>query len=264
MDGLRELGVLVRRHRSEAGLSGAELARRAGVPQPSVWRVESGRRLSQVAVVERLVSALALDPDGARRLLDVARSVYGESDRPRVDSGVSMVCGQFRRLLLDARSVRSFSSAAVPELLRTAEYAGAAGTGGALGDEAAVAGLLGAAARSFVFVVTEGALLTWPGSADMGVQLGRVLELAGRPNVRVGVIPSGTALPRAPLHGFMVLDRRAVWVETFTAELTLTHAGDVAAYAEHFAGFERAAVFGAAARAAVGRAAAVFGRMSDT
>jgi transcriptional regulator with XRE-family HTH domain len=61
MEPLRELGALVRRSRSDAGLSGAELARRAGVPQPSVSRVEAGRRLEDVAVVERLVSALALD-----------------------------------------------------------------------------------------------------------------------------------------------------------------------------------------------------------
>lgn len=260
MDGLRELGVLVRRHRADAGLSGAELARRAGVSQPSVWRVESGRRLSDVTTVERLASALMLDAGAERHLVELALAAYGTSARPRVDSGVSMIAGQLGRYLQGARMVRSLSSAAIPELLRTPEYAAAASAdvlGGLDAD-----GLLADAGRSFVFVVTEAALRTWPGTADMGIQLGRVLTVAGRPNVRLGVIPSDVAVPRVPLHGFMVLDERAVWVETLTCELTLTHVGDVAAYAACFAAFGDAAVFGQAARAVVERVAEGWVRIS--
>src|ERR1022692_451881 len=263
MDGLRELGALGKHYRSDAGLSGAELARRAGVPQPSVWRVESGRRLSDVTVVERLASALGLAAEAEERLADVARAAYGASARPRVDSGVSLIAGQFRRYLVDARMVRSFSSAAVPELLRTPEYAHAAGVCDVAGDSGFVPRLLAELERSFVFVVTEAALRTWPGGIDMAGQLGRVLALADRPNVRVGVIGAGL-VPRVPLHGFTVLDERAVWVETFTAELTLTHAGDVAAYAGCFARFEGSAVFGGPARAAIEHAVAEFSALSDT
>jgi transcriptional regulator with XRE-family HTH domain len=261
MDGLRELGVLVKRHRSDAGLSGAELARRAEVSQPSVWRVESGRRLSDVATVERLASALMLDAGSERHLVELARAAYGESARPRVDSGVSMIAGQLDRYLQAARVVRSFSSAAIPELLRTPEYAAAAAACDVPGSPDA-AGLLANADRSFVFVVTEAALRTWPGTANMADQLGQVLAAGERPNVRLGVVPSDVVMPRVPLHGFVVLDERAVWMETFTAELTLTHAGDVAAYAGCFAAFEKAAVFGRSARVVVERVAASWARIS--
>src|SRR6266702_5551120 len=122
MNGLRELGVLVKRHRSDAGLSGAELARRAGVSQPSVWRVESGRRLSVVAAVERLASALMLDASAERRLVELAHADYGASARPRVDSGVSMIAGQVGRYHQAARLVRSFSPAAVPERVGAEPY----------------------------------------------------------------------------------------------------------------------------------------------
>jgi transcriptional regulator with XRE-family HTH domain len=262
MDGLRELGALVRRHRSDAGLSGAELARRAGVSQPSVWRVESGRRLSDVATVERLAAALMLDARTEQRLVELARAAYGASARPRVDSGVSMIAGQVGRYLRGARVVRSFSSAAVPGLLRTPGYAAGAGVRDVAGSLGA-AGLLVDTGRSFVFVVTEAALRTWPGSADMAGQLGQVLAVAGQPNVRLGVIPFDVAVPRAPLHGFMVLDDQAVWVETFTAELTLTHAADVASYAECFAAFEGAALFGQAAVAVVERVASEWARITS-
>jgi transcriptional regulator with XRE-family HTH domain len=262
MDGLRELGVLVKRHRSDAGLSGAELARRAGVSQPSVWRVESGRRLSDVAAVERLASALMLDAGAEQRLVELAHAAYGASARPRVDSGVSMIAGQVGRYLQAARLVRSFSSAAVPELLRTPGYAAETGVQGAAGT-LDPASLLADAERSFVFVVTEAALRTWPGTADMREQLGQMLAVAARPNVRLGVVPLDVVVPCVPLHGFMVLDDRAVWVETFTAELTLTHAADVAAYAGCFATFERAAAFGEVARVVVERAAAGWARIID-
>jgi len=261
MNGLRELGVLVKRHRSDAGLSGAELARRAGVSQPSVWRVESGRRLSDVAAVERLASALMLDASAERRLVELAHAAYGASARPRVDSGVSMIAGQVGRYLQAARLVRSFSPAAVPELLRTPGYAAEAGVQGAAGT-LDPAPLLADGDRSFVFVVTEAALRTWPGTADMGDQLGQVLAVAGRPNVRLGVVPLDVVVPRVPLYGFTVVDDRAVWVETFTSELTLTHPGDVVAYAECFAAFEEAAVFGQQARALVERAAVGWARIT--
>lgn len=261
MDGLSELGALVRRHRSDAGLSGAELARRAGVSQPSVWRVESGRRLSDVAVVVRIARALALDSAVERELVDLARTAYGGSARPRVDSGVSMIAGQFGRYLATAGLVRSFSSGAIPELLRTGDYAAAAGLHYAPSGSAA-SGVLADESRSFLFVLTDSVLRTWPGDADMTEQLRQVAALARRPNVRLGVIPSGAPLPRVPLHGFTLADEHAVHVETFTTELTFTNADDVAAYVGCFALFERAAVYGDAAHAAVARAAEDFSRVA--
>jgi len=262
MDGLRELGVLVRRYRSAAGWSGAELARRAGVPQPSVSRAEAGRRLADVAVVERLVSALGLGGETAGPLLELARREYAVPVRVRVDAGVSMAGGQFVRLARSARLVRSFSAAMIPVLLRTADYAAAAGSRGGAGDRDALAGLLEDAGRSFAFVVTEGALRTWPGSVPMADQLARVRALSDRPNVRLGVVPWPVPVPRLPLHDFTVFDAEVAWAETFAAELTVTRAAGVAACVAGFAAFEQVAVYGDAARDVVERAAADFARIA--
>jgi hypothetical protein len=226
-----------------------------------VWRVESGRRLSDVAVVERIARALALDSAVERELIELARAAYGASARPRIDSGVSMITGQFGRYLTGAKLVRSFSSASIPELLRTAEYAAAAMLREASPPDAAQA-MLADDTRSFVFVLTDAALRTWPGDADMGQQLRQAATLARRQNVGIGVIPYGRRLPRVPLHGFTIADDDAVHVETFTAELTLTNADDVAAYAGCFAVFEQAAMFGDAAYAAIERAAEDFARLT--
>ncbi len=52
---------LVREARKRAGLTQAELARRAGVPQSTVGRIESGARVSSTALTERLLRAAGFE-----------------------------------------------------------------------------------------------------------------------------------------------------------------------------------------------------------
>ena len=87
MDGLSELGAMVRRLSTEAGLSGAELARRAGVPRSSVSRLEAGRRLADGTVSDRLVSALSLDAATAGQVRALARDAYAVPHGRRVSAG---------------------------------------------------------------------------------------------------------------------------------------------------------------------------------
>ncbi|MDB4872688.1 MAG: hypothetical protein JWL97_3692 [Gemmatimonadales bacterium] len=256
---LGEIGGELRRLRFAAGLSGVELARRAGVPQATVSRVETGRRVADAGVVMRLFDALRLEPAEADRLVSLVREVYGATVARRVDAGVSFRPGAAVEWVRRARVVRSFSSAVIPALLRTPDYAGSAEPLSP-GGEAEQAAVLGEAGRRFVFVVGEAALRTWPGSgACMAGQLAHLLEVAGRPNVRLGVVPgsvpSGSARSWVPLHGFTLYDEAAVTVETFTRELTLSDEHDVRVYIEAFGGFEEAAVFGDEARVLVERAA---------
>jgi len=66
---------LVREARRRAGLSQAELALRAGVPQSTVGRIEAGAREPGVALVERLIGAAGFE----------LRVALGEPD-PQTDS----------------------------------------------------------------------------------------------------------------------------------------------------------------------------------
>ena len=54
---MSDRGERIRAARLEAGLSQAELARRAGTSQPAVNRYEQGRTVPTVGTTERLVSA---------------------------------------------------------------------------------------------------------------------------------------------------------------------------------------------------------------
>ncbi len=55
------ISPLVREARRRAGLTQAELARRAGVPKSTVGRIESGARIPSAEMVERLVRAAGLE-----------------------------------------------------------------------------------------------------------------------------------------------------------------------------------------------------------
>ncbi|WP_162795150.1 Scr1 family TA system antitoxin-like transcriptional regulator [Nonomuraea lactucae] len=66
--------------------------------------------------------------------------------------------------------------------------------------------------------------------------------------IHVGVIPFDVVHPVARVHGFWVFDDRWVSVETFTAALTITQAGEVGTYLKIFARLADAAVYGRQAR----------------
>ncbi|MFF4540774.1 helix-turn-helix domain-containing protein [Streptomyces aureus] len=58
---MRTLGARLRALRVDIGLTGAVLAQRAGVGQPTVSKVENGRMVPSRAVLDRLSGVLGLD-----------------------------------------------------------------------------------------------------------------------------------------------------------------------------------------------------------
>lgn len=90
---------LVREARTRAGFTQAELARRAGVPQSTIGRIESGARTPSTALLERLVRAAGFE----------LRAGLGEPD-PGTDS-------------LFERALRRTPSARLADATRAARFA---------------------------------------------------------------------------------------------------------------------------------------------
>src|SRR5687768_15270516 len=77
---MKALGVRLRGLRIEAGLTGAVLAERAGVGQPTVSKVEPGRMVPSSDVLDRLSRALGLDDSTAREVRDLLVAVEAAAD----------------------------------------------------------------------------------------------------------------------------------------------------------------------------------------
>lgn len=224
-DILRAIGAEVRNLRIRAGWSGRETARRSGVSQATLSRVERGHRIESGAPVEKIIVSLSASNEIIEALCARVRKSYADLEIRRTDFGVSLVGDAARRCERSAELVREFQTAMVPRALRSPEYAQAADA-----FPSPLVDRLGDAGCDFGFVVTEGALRTWPADGSMmPEQLDRVARACEMANVRLGVVPWSVPLPVMPPHGFAVFDDEAVTVETFTAQMTITEPDAVAA-----------------------------------
>ncbi|MFE6408963.1 helix-turn-helix domain-containing protein [Streptomyces sp. NPDC057837] len=272
---MRALGVRLRALRAEAGLTGAVLAQRAQVGQPTVSKVENGRMVPSLDVLDRLSRALGLDEATALEVRDLLAAVEAAVDSGGPEEGAPSTGVAVDDEIRSARLVRSFQCVVLPAMLQSAEYArhvfesapGATpdSVGRAVAARVERQSVLYEPGRESVFVLTEAVLRTWPGTpALMLAQLDRLLAVESLSTVRLGVVPWRQPVPVLPRHGFTLCDRRAVVVETFGAERVSVDSAEVASYEETFGHFERAAVFGAEVRELLLRVMQEFRGLGDT
>ncbi|GAA2914097.1 helix-turn-helix transcriptional regulator [Streptomyces mexicanus] len=255
---MKALGARLRVLRGESGLTGAVLAQRAGVGQPTVSKIETGRMVPSRDVLDRLLDALGLDESASHEVRELLADVVAAEDVEPTAVYVAEATTVDEEVR-SARSVRSFQCVVLPAMLQSAEYArhvfesAPHATPEAVGRAVAARvdrqSVLYEPGRESVFVITEAVLRTWPGSpALMLAQFDRLLAVESLSTVRLGVVPWRRPVPVLPRHGFTLCDRRAVVIETFDSERVSTDAAEVAAYEQTFARFERAAVFGSDVR----------------
>ncbi|MFJ8197307.1 helix-turn-helix domain-containing protein [Streptomyces sp. NPDC096152] len=256
---MRVLGARLRALRADAGLTGAALAQRARVGQPTVSKVENGRMVPSLDVLDRLCRALGLEESAACEVRGLLTAVEAAGE---IDSGSaeSTVAGAVvDEAVRGARLVRSFQCVILPAMLQSAEYArhvfqaspelDAEAVGRAVAARVERQSLLYEPGRESVFVLTEAVLRTWPGTPSlMLAQLDRLLAIESLDTVRLGFIPWRRPVPVLPRHGFTLCDRRSVVVEAFPEERVSVEEDDLALYEEMFSRFEGAAVFGGEVR----------------
>lgn len=227
------LAARLRALRTQAGLSGKELAAATGWPASKVSRLENGRQMATGADLEAWADACNASGQETQRLLALlneAQSVHFDFKR-RMRSGQAAVQAHYNQLVQDARLIRHFETVYVPGLLQITEYARRVLTEmvelhslEVRDVNAAVAArmqrqqLLYDTSKEFEFLLAE-PVLRWmlcPPDIMRG-QLDRLLTVFGMPNVRLGVIPLGVQIPTTPQNSFQLYDDLAI-VETFVGE----------------------------------------------
>ncbi len=255
--------------RKAAGLKGDQLAAALGWARSKVSKLENGRQMPKASDLTAWAQACG-QPGAAAELLDMlaeAESVHRQY-RHRLRVGHAAIQAELDQLVRAAKRIRCFEVTVIPGLLQTPGYARArmleaVRVHGFAEDqvEAAVAArmrrqdVLYEPGRQFEFVITEAALriLLCPPGEMLG-QLDRLLTVEGLGHVSLGVIPFGTVLPVAPMHGFMLLDDVA-YAESHSADREMT-GPEAETYRVIGDGLAAEAVTGEAARALISDAAA--------
>lgn len=258
------LVALLKRLRAEAGLSQITAAERTLRNQPWISRFERGDQVPTLDDAERLIGVYQPRAKDARRLRALVADLREDPNPPArmAMRRAGNMQKRIGRIEESSQRIATFSANILPGLLQTESYMRMVfASGGDLPPDQQVeavasrlerAKLLREPGRTFVFVLTEGAMRWQLGDAGlMADQLDHIVASSRLPGVRVGVIPWTTPVDVAPMHGFDLHDRRAaiVGIETATAFLTNSH--DVAAYVKLFAELEALASFGEAARVVI-------------
>jgi transcriptional regulator with XRE-family HTH domain len=261
------LSTTLRDLRRRAGLSGMDAAGQAGLSQPRISRIETGRFVPTEAEIRSLCRLYQAPADVRRELLQVVDDLRSETAAARVvlQRGAWRLQQRLGRIEAAAARLRAYQPAVVLGLLQTADYARAVFADGgditgealdqAVAERAARAAVLDSD-RDFTLIMAEGALRWQAGGPRlMAAQLDHIAEVTHRANVRIGVIPWIRPVQVFPLHGFHIYDQRAAIVGTRTATAFITDPRDVSDYEKLFAELEALASFDDDARRVISRIA---------
>jgi transcriptional regulator with XRE-family HTH domain len=264
------LGVRLRELRTEAGLSGRDLAERCGWQPSKVSKLENGKQTPTADDLAAWAGAVgrpraAAELKGRLTGLEVTyrswRRQLAAGHRPRQDVAAAEHTS--------SRLIRAYEATVVPGVFQTADYArhllghNADFRQTPRDTEAAVrARMKGQQAlyepgREFRAVVWEAALhVRVCPPAVLAAQLDRLAGLVGLDTVQLGIVPFEAALTLTPRHGFWIYDQRLVIVETISAEMWLTDAPDVDLYVKAWDRLNASAKYGRLAHRLIARARA--------
>ncbi|MET9490709.1 helix-turn-helix transcriptional regulator [Nocardia sp. NPDC006630] len=241
------LGARLRELRLDAGISGSDLAKRAGWHQTKVSKIEYGKTKPTDADIRTWCAQTGSEselPDLIATLRNIEaawlewRRILGTGTKRRQHASL--------RLEAETEVMRVYHPFLIPGLLQTAEYAE-----GVLRqvvefqqvpndiDEGVSKRLerqqiLYRRNHRFHFVIAEQALRTTVGTDQVMIgQLDRLLAVVGMPRVSLGIVPAKSAY-LVSMTNFTMFDNSRVMVETVTAELTVTQPREIVQYGRAF------------------------------
>ncbi|MFI6869026.1 helix-turn-helix domain-containing protein [Nocardia sp. NPDC050406] len=258
------LGQRLRELRLDAGLTGTDLARRAGWHQTKVSKIEYGKQTPTDADI-RAWCAVTNGESQVADLIATVRNIEAAYLEWRRILGTGTKRRQQVSVRLEAQTefMRWFEPFLVPGLLQTAEYAEEImrnvidfyRTANDLDEGVAKRmerqQVLYRRNHRFHFVLAEQALNTTVGNDHIMIgQLDRLLAVATMSRVTLGIVPATTRY-RVPISNFIMFDNTRVMIETVTAEMSVTQPREIALYGRAFDSLARQSVTGEGARALI-------------
>ncbi|MEE4492031.1 helix-turn-helix domain-containing protein [Streptomyces sp. BE230] len=264
------IAVRLRALRSDAGLTGQQLAARTGWQGSKVSRLQSGRSHPSDDDIRAWCRACGVEDEAADLIAAARQAQQMYTEWRRVQRGGLRGVQQARRPLYErTQTMRVYSSSVIPGMLQTRAYATAllseiACFNRTPDDSAAAADarlersqIIRRGGRRFPILIEEAALRRQVGGPGvMADQLGYLLQTAALPSVTLGIIPA-KAGPLWPLETFTVFDTEQVTVELLTAAITITAPSEVAQYVAAHGAMSEGAAHGPAALRLIAQAVSV-------
>jgi transcriptional regulator with XRE-family HTH domain len=266
------LATRLRGLRTQAGLSGKQLADANGWAQSKVSRIENGQQMPSPDDVRAWAASTGADDETVRDLLakrEEARIAHA-TFRDRMRRGQAAVQRSYTEIAASSRLVRHFETAFIPGPLQIPEYARRILTemvslhrleiddvDAAVQERMARAQMLYDPAKRWEFLLAE-PVLRWllPEPAVMREQLDRLQTVIGLERVRFGIVPMGVPLATTPQNTVELYETPEgllAVAETFIGE-TWHRDEEAAAYARALDRQWEDAVEGDAARELIVRA----------
>ncbi|MFE2634936.1 helix-turn-helix domain-containing protein [Streptomyces scopuliridis] len=261
------LGRRLRELRRQAGMTGKQLAETLSWAPSKVSKLENGRQTPTDGDIHGWTQVTGSQGEAAALLASLHTLEVQHSEWQRqLKSGLASHQRELADLDVQTKFFRVFEATVIPGLLQTGEYARARFVQGATTlkvpndiNEAVRARarrqeILYRPDKRFHFVLTEAALRFRLCTPEIMLgQLDRLISLSALPHVKLGIIGFETPYVVAPWHGFWILDRERVMVETYSAELNLAQPQEVELYGGVFEQLAAVASYGRAARAVITR-----------
>ncbi|WP_371672794.1 helix-turn-helix transcriptional regulator [Streptomyces sp. NBC_00289] len=261
----RAIAEQLREIRRDSGLTGREVAARAGWLPSKVSRLQS----ATTPPSDEDIRAWCRACDAEDRIPDLlaanrtADSMYLEWRRVQ-RTGLRRLQESRIPLYERTQQFRVYSSTVIPGFLQTYEYAASLlgsiarvhGTPDDVADAAAArverSHIIREGVHRFAILLEESVLRHVVGDpATMAGQLGYLLSVMALPSVSVGIVPAGRPRDMWTLETFTIFDEERVHVELLTAAITVTTPGEISQYAHAFEEMVSLAVYGARARSLI-------------
>ncbi|MEU5437665.1 helix-turn-helix transcriptional regulator [Streptomyces sp. NPDC020719] len=252
----------LRELRLDAGITGRELASRAGWSTAKASRIENAKTPPSDADIRAWCTATDAEDQTADLIAAnrTADSMYVEWRRKQ-RTGLRRLQESAIPLYEQTRLFRVYCSNVVPGLIQTDAYARALLTAitefrqipndvdRAVQARMARSHVIREGDHRFALIIEEDVLHYGFGDAEvMAGQLGYLLAVMSLPSVSLGVIPRTAPRRMWPIETFMVFDDQRAAVELLSADVTVRAPTEVALYVRAFVELAEMAVYGARAR----------------